>query len=186
MKKLLLLLTIGLAAAADGQITTNAPRTNFELFNATPDALLVRGTSTIGVLNNQINFPVEIRIERLTNLRGPTTNTVYAVALRATVAQQIQVDYIDYDELDHLIHSIPVISQANNTIAPMDNYEVQLRTRSGWSIAKISHGNKTTIAMTLGDTNATRNQMAPFVLDDFGRYLVAAKTKIDAIAAANP
>ena len=37
--------------------------------------------------------------------------------------------------------------------------------------------------MTSGDVNGVRNQLAPYVLDDLGRYLTAAKTKIDALAA---
>ena len=184
MKKLLLLLTLTLAAAmADGQITpTNVPRTYFDAFNVTRDALLVRGMSTIGTLNNQITYPVEIRAERLTNLQ--TTNSVYAVSLRTKVDQQIQIDYIDYDELDALIRSVPTISQANNTITPMDNFEAVFRTRSGLSILKIVKGNKATITMTSGDVNGVHNPMAPFVLDDLGRYLTAAKAKLDALAAA--
>jgi hypothetical protein len=182
MKTLALLLTLSLAAAVDGQ-TTNTPRTYFDAFNATPDALLVKGMSIIATLNNQISFPVEIRAERLTNLQ--TTNSVYAVSLRTAVAQQLQIDYIDYDELDALIRSVQYISQANNSVTSMDNYEVVFRTRGGLSIAKVGRGNKTVIAMTSGNTNAVRNQMAPFVLDDLARDLVAAKARLDQAAASS-
>jgi hypothetical protein len=65
----------------------------------------------------------------------------------------------------------------------MDNFEAVFRTRSGLSIAKVGKGNKIVIAMTSGDVNGARNQMAPFVLDDLGRYLVAAKAKLDTVAA---
>jgi len=75
MKKLLLLMTLSLAAGVNGQIT-NAPRTYFEAFNATPDALLIKGSSTIDTLNNQINYPVEVRAERVSNPQ--TTNSIYA------------------------------------------------------------------------------------------------------------
>ncbi len=34
-----------------------------------------------------------------------------------------------------------------------------------------------------GDPAAAKNQMAPFVLDDLGRYLTAAKAKLDSVAA---
>ena len=180
MRRLILLLILIPAAAVDAQ-TTNAPRTYFDAFNATPDALLIRGMTTIGALNSQISYPVEIRAERLTNPQ--TTNSVYAVSLRTKVARQTQIDYIDYDELDALIRSVPLISQANNSITPLDNFEAVFRTRSGLSIAKVGKGNKTVIAMTSGDVNGVRNQMAPFVLDDLGRYLVAAKAKLDTVAA---
>jgi len=188
MKKLILLLTLCLAAAADGQITTttvqitNAPRTYYEGFNATQDALLIKGTSVIGTLSSQISYPVEIRAERLTNPQ--ITNSVYAVSLRTKFDQQTtQVDYIDYDELDALIRSVQFISQATSTVTPMDNFETVFRTRSGLSIAKIGKGNKVVIAMTPGYTNIVRNQMASFVLDDLGRYLTTAKAKIDAVVA---
>jgi hypothetical protein len=186
MKRLILLLTLSFAAAAGAQTTTtitttNAPRTYFDAFKATPDALLVRGMTAIGVLNNQIEYPVEIRIERLINQLS--TNSAYAVCLRTKVGQVTQVDYIDYDELPALIQSVPLISQANTSIAPMDSFETVFHTRGGLTIAKIGKATKTVITMTSGDVNGVRNQMAPFVLDDFGRYLVAAKAKIDAIAA---
>ena len=170
-----------LAGAARGQVATNAPKTLYEAFNATKDTLLIKGSTTIGVLNSQVDYPVEIRAEQLTNPQ--TTNSVYAVSLRTTVAQQLQVDYIDYDELDSMIRGVQYISQANNSITTMDNFEAVFRTRSGLSVAKVGRGNKVTIAMTSGCTNAPRNQMAAFVLDDLGKYLTAAKAKIDLVAA---
>lgn len=181
MKKLLLLLALA-AAAAQAQ-TTNTPLTYFEAYNAVCDAPLLKGMSSIGLLNNQISFPVEVRVERLINLQN--SNTVYAVSLRARVsARQMLVDYIDYDELDGLIRGIQLISQTNHSIAPMDNFKAIYRTRSGLSICKISNGNKYTIVMKSGgDPAAAKNQMAPFVLDDLGRYLTAAKAKLDSVAA---
>jgi hypothetical protein len=50
-------------------------------------------------------------------------------------------------------------------------------------VAKISNGNKVVIAIKCGDANGTRNQIAPYVLDDLQRLLTAAKAKIDSIAA---
>lgn len=173
-------MTLSLAAGVNGQIT-NAPRTYFEAFNATPDALLIKGSSTIDTLNNQINYPVEVRAERVSNPQ--TTNSIYAVSLRTTFPQLVQVDYVDYDELDALIRGVQYISQANSSITPLDNFEAVFRTRSGLSIAKVGRGNKVVIAITSGNTNVVHNQMASFVLDQLGRDLTAAKTKIDAVAA---
>jgi hypothetical protein len=183
MKRLILVLTISLAAIAAANAQTNyAPRTYFDAANATADALLIKGSSTIGTLSSQISYPVEIRVERLTNPQ--TTNTIYAVSLRTHLDKQTtQIDYIDYDELDAVIQSVQYISQASSTVTPLDNFETVFRTRSGLSIAKIGRGNKVTISMTPGYVNVVRNQMASFVLDDLGRYLTAAKAKIDAVVA---
>jgi hypothetical protein len=187
MKELILSLTLCLALSAGAQtstvtaLTTNTPRTTFDLYKATPDALLVEGFSTIGTLDNQISYPVEIRVARLTNLQ--TTNSVYAVELKTRIGQLSQVDYIDYDELDNLIRSVPLISQATTSITPFDSSEMLFHTRSGLSLAKVAKTTKSVVIMTSGDINGVRNQMAAFVLDDFGRYLTAAKAKIDAIAA---
>ena len=187
MKRLILVLTLSLAAVAGAQTTsttiiaTNAPRTYYEAFNITQDTLLIKGSSTIGNLASQVSYPVEIRAERLTNPQ--TTNSVYAVSLRTKVDQQLLIDYIDYDELDALIRSVTYISQAGASITPMDNFEAVFRTRGGLSIAKVGRGNKVFITMTSGCLNGVRNQMASFVLDDLGRYLVAAKAKIDLVVA---
>jgi hypothetical protein len=186
MKKLLLLLTL---AAVSGYaqtnmwlaVQTNAPRTYYDAFNATPDALLIKGFTIIGNLNDQVTYPVEVRAERLLNPQ--TTNSVYAVGLRTKVNQQTEVDNIDYDELDALIRSVTSISQANSSVTPLENFEVVFRTRGGLSVAKVGKGNKTTIAITSGELNGARNAMAPFVLDDFGRLLVMAKAKIDMVVA---
>jgi hypothetical protein len=187
MKKLILVLTLILAAAAGARppvpvlITTNTANTYFSAYDAMEDTLLIKGSSTIGALNNQITYPVEIRAERLTNPQ--TTNTIYAVSLRTATAPQSEIDYIDYDELDALIQSVQSIAQATSAITPMDNFEAVFRTRCGLSIAKIGRGNKMVISMTSGNLNGMHNQMAPFVLEDLARDLVAAKAKIDAVVA---
>jgi succinate dehydrogenase hydrophobic anchor subunit len=170
------------ASCAARAQSTNAPLTYFEAYSAVADAPLVKGMSSIGILNNQITYPVEVRAERLTNLQ--TTNTLYAVSLRTRVAaRQLLVDYIDYDELDGIIRGIQWISQADHSASPMDNFEAIYRTRCGLTVYKVSNGGKYTIVMKSGDPAVGRNQMAPFVLDDLGRYLTAAKAKIDSVAA---
>jgi hypothetical protein len=180
MKKILLLLALGVAWTLHAQ-TTNSPRTYFEAYNAVADAPLLKGNSVIGTLNNQINYPVEIRAEALTNLLS--SNVVYAVSLRTRIAaKQLEVDYVDYDELDGLIRGIQFVSQTDHSQIPMDNFEAAYRTRCGMSILKVSNGNKVTIVLKSGDTLGARNQMASFVLDDLGRYLTAAKAKLDALA----
>jgi hypothetical protein len=180
MKKLILLLGLAAVCAAQAQ-TTNAPLTYFESYYAVCDAPLLKGMSSIGLLNNQITYPVEVRAERLFNLQN--SNTLYAVSLRTHLSRQVRVDYIDYDELDGLIRGLQLLSQADHATAPMDNFEALYRTRSGLSIFKVSDANKLTIAMKSADPGAGKNQMAPFVLDDLGRYLAAAKAKLDSIAA---
>jgi hypothetical protein len=180
MKKLIPLLVLFAACAAQAQ-TTNAPRTYFEAYNDAVDAPLLKGMSVIGTMNNQINFPVEIRAEELTNLQ--TSNTVYAVSLRTRVGgKQTEVDYIDYDELDGLIRGVQLISQTLQSPVPTDNFEVAYRTRCGMSVLKVSNGPKITIVIKSGDSIGARNQMAPFVLDDLARYLTAAKAKLDSLA----
>jgi hypothetical protein len=180
MKKIILLLALGAAWTLNAQ-TTNTPRTYFEAYNAVADAPLLKGMSVIGTLNNQINYPVEIRAEELTNLQN--SNIVYGVSLRTRIsAKQLEIDYIDYDELDGLIRGIQLVSQADHSQVPMDNFEAAYRTRNGMSIVKVSNGNKLTILIKSGDTLAAHNQMASFVLDDLGRYLTAAKARLDALA----
>jgi hypothetical protein len=180
MRKIILFLALGMAWTLNAQ-TTNTPRTYFEAYNAVADAPLLKGMSVIGTLNNQINYPVEIRVEELTNLQS--SNVVYGVSLRTRVSsKQLEVDYIDYDELDGLIRGIQFVSQTDHSQTPLDNFEAAYRTRCGLSVLKVSNGNKLTIVMKSGDTLGTRNQMASFVLDDLGRYLTAAKAKLDALA----
>jgi hypothetical protein len=181
MKTLIILMTLGGAGAVHAQ-TTNAPRTYFDAYKSAIDAPLVRGMSSMGALTGQVAYPVEIRIERL-NVQ-PSTNIIYAVALRTHLARNVlQVDYIDYDERDGLLSGLQLISQSSHAAVPMDDFEVVYRLRSGLSVFKISNGNKVVIAIKCGDVNSTRNQIAPYVLDDLQRLLTAAKAKIDAIAA---
>ena len=181
MKKIIILLTLAIAAAADGQ-TTNAPRTWFDAYKSTLETTLFRGMSRIGSLPGQVHYPVDVRVERL--IISATTNTTYAVAVRTQLARNsLQVDYIDYDELDGLIQGLQLISQSDHGVVPMDDFEVVYRVRSGLSVAKISNGNNIVIAIKCGDANGTRNQIAPYVLDNLHGLLVAAKSKIDAIAA---
>jgi hypothetical protein len=182
MKKLILLLVLLSGWTLHAQ-TTNAPRTYFEAYNDAIDAPLVKGMSVIGSLNNQVDFPVEIRAEMLTNLQ--TSNSVYAVSLRTRVGgKQTAVDFIDYDELDGFIRGIQLISQTTQSPVATDSFEAAYRTRCGLSLLKVSDGAKATILMKSGDPLGTRNRMAAFVLDDLVRYLTAAKAKLDTLASA--
>ena len=76
-----------------------------------------------------------------------------------------------------------LISQAEHTVVPMDDFEVVYRVRSGLSVAKISNGNNVVIAIQCGDASSTRNQIAPYVLENLQTLLASAKAKIDTIAA---
>jgi hypothetical protein len=184
MKKLLpLLLSLGLCLGLRAQ-TTNAPRTYFDAYFAVPNALLLRGMSTIGTLSAQITYPVEVRAERLQNAQN--SNVVYAVCLRTRGSGEVQVDYIDYDELDGLIRGVQMISQANNSVTPLDNFQAVYRTRSGLVVSKLSVGNKVVISMTSGDVNGQRNQMAAYVLDDLGKFLASGKARLDALGSSGP
>ncbi len=185
MKKLLCLTVLcGLAAGTTTQAQfayayTNVYRTHFQKVNATADTLLIKGSSTVGTLPDHIQYPVEIRAERISNQL--TTNGVYAVSVRTTIGDQLQVDYIDYDELDAVIAGVQYISAATSTVTPFDNFETVIRTRGGLSIAKVGRGPKVIIAMTCGGTNCVRNVMEPFVLDSLGKTLTEAKAKIDLV-----
>jgi hypothetical protein len=186
MKKIIPFLALILAAAsvANAQ-TTNTPRTNFEICATVADAPLLKAMSVIGTLNNQINYPVEIRVEVLTNL--VSSNVIYGVSLRTRVQpKQTEVDYIDYDELDGFIRGIQFISQSDHNVTTFDNFEAAYQTRCGLSIVKVSNGTKLTIVMKSGGSLATHNQMASFVLDDLGRYLTAAKAKLDSLGGGGP
>jgi hypothetical protein len=181
MKTLIVLLTVCGAWAAQAQ-TTNAPRTYFDAYKSAIDAPLVRGISSIGALTGQVTYPVDIKVERI-NVR-PSTNTTYAVALRTHLARgAFQMDYIDYDELAGLIAGLQLIAQSGHAVVPMEDFEVVYRLRSGLSVAKISNGNNIVIVIKSGDANGTRNQIAPYVLDDLQRWLTDAKAKIESIAA---
>jgi hypothetical protein len=181
MKTLIVLLTASAACAVQAQ-TTNAPRTYFDVYKSALDTPIARGMSSIGLLPGQVAYPVEIRVERL-NVQS-STNIIYAVAVRTRLPHNVlQVDYIDYDELAGLLRGLQLISQADHSNTPMDDFEVVYRLRSGLSVAKISNGNNIVIALKCGDANGTRNQIAPYVLDDLQRLLTAAKAKIESIAA---
>jgi hypothetical protein len=181
MKIFILLLTVCASWSARAQ-TTNGPWSYFDSYKSAIDTPLIRGMSSIGVVKGQVTYPVDIWIERL-NVR-PTTNTSYAVALRTHLAQgALHVDYIDYDELAGLLHGLKLMAQAGHAVVPMDDFEVVYRLRGGASVAKVSNGNNIVIAIKCGDANGTRNQLAPYVLDDLQRLLAEAKAKIESIAA---
>ncbi len=160
---------------------TNYLPTYFQRYNATPDTLFVKGSSVMGALSEHLTYPVEVRAERISNPQA--TNTLYAVSVRTTLPDHVQVDYIDYDELDAVIRGVQYISQANSTVTPMDNFEAVVRTRGGLSIAKLGRGPKVTIAMTCGGAATNRNLLEPYVLDTFARTLTEAKAKIDLVIA---
>ena len=175
----LLVLGFGLIHNCQGQ-ATNTPRTYFEMFDAATEVVLVKGMVSMGVLNSQIGYPVEIRAEEIKVLRS--TNAFYAVAVRTTLGEhKVQTDYIDYDELAGFISAVSSIKQADRSVSQLENYDIVFRTRSGLSLNKSTRGSKVTIFLKSIDPEEVRNVMEAHILDSFGAYLSAAKARLDLI-----
>lgn len=169
------LLFLGLFAAVSLHAQTNEPKTIFELHKDAIDQPLVRGMATI----QSGSLFLEVRAETLTNLHDSTT--VRAISLRGRVANYSDVDYIDYDEIDGLIKGLQFIAQAGHGLTPLDDFEATYRTRSGFTVQRISHGNNVLIIVQSGRDDRQRVQIQDFVLTDLTQAITAAKNRLDSL-----
>ena len=180
MKKLIFLAAVLISPWAHGQAIvaiTNDYKTKIEAFSAKPDAVIVKSSTTIGVIARDVAHPIEIRAEEAFNVS--TSNRLYGVAIRIKTERGLSIDHIDYDELGSLIEGIQTILQSGHT--QLDNYDAYFRTRSGFVVAKYSNNDKISASLKSGSSEAVQDYVDTEMLKELSRNLSISKDKLDTL-----
>jgi hypothetical protein len=151
----------------------NLPSTKLEAFSARTGIVMIKGFSTVGVVNGMGKVSVDAREFR--DASNPKS-AQYGVAFEVKESGRLErenTSFIDEDEIDSLIRGLDYISKIQKTVTTLDNFEAQYRTKGDLSFTVFSGGRgeislavssgrigKTTAFLKLADAEQIRSLLA--------------------------
>ncbi len=170
-----------LAGAARAQ-TTNAPRTELDLFEAGTGTVIVRGSADLGAVTTAAGT-VSVRCRE--SVEAGSGRKLQGLAVTLTGPdQQSDTTIIDYAEMDSLLSGLDVLSQANWSLTSLPSFDAVFTTRDGLQAAVYSSQKRPgTIGASLKSSRTVRVRisLAPEEFALFRGVIQQAKTKLDAL-----
>jgi hypothetical protein len=180
---LLFALTWGYAAA---QTTPEepSPATMLEQFAVTDGAVIVRGSSTIGVIRATNGGRVIVKSEEFTNVGNGRKEHGIAVEVReaGTTARE-STSYIDYNDIDALLKGLDYLANVNSSATKLDHVRADYRTRGHLAISASSttDGGKASVLSGTTETGKVRVSLKQSDLEQLRGLIADAKRKLDGI-----
>jgi hypothetical protein len=138
MRKIfVVLMTAGLAVvAARAQDTTNAPKTEIELFETQTGTVIVKGIGPVGSMNIGAGI-VSVRSKETADIG--TGRKLYGLVIEFTGGNQPRERaVIDYEELDSLLNGIDYLGKISYDVTALPGFEAGYATKSGVRIVAYS------------------------------------------------
>ncbi|WP_162995580.1 hypothetical protein OX462_21430 [Janthinobacterium sp. SUN098] len=137
------LLAIPLLVNAQEQAdaTKAPPATKLEAFSARTGIVIVKGFSTIGVVNGMGRVSIDVREFRdASNPKSVQYGVSFEVKESGRLERQ-STSFIDEEEIDSLIRGLDYISKIERNVTTLGNFEAQYRTKGDLSMTVFSGTN---------------------------------------------
>lgn len=137
------LLAIPLLVNAQEQAdaTKAPPATKLEAFSARTGIVIVKGFSTIGVVNGMGRVSIDVREFRdASNPKSVQYGVSFEVKESGRLERQ-NTSFIDEEEIDSLIRGLDYISKIERNVTTLGNFEAQYRTKGDLSMTVFSGTN---------------------------------------------
>ncbi|KAB8060473.1 hypothetical protein [Janthinobacterium violaceinigrum] len=141
-----------LVNAQDPADATKAqPATKLESFSARTGIVIVKGYSTIGVVNGLGRVSIDVREFR--DASNPKS-AQYGVSFEVKESGRLErenTSFIDEDEIDSLIRGLDYISKIERNVTTLGNFEAQYKTKGDLSMTVFSgSGGEISLAVSSG------------------------------------
>lgn len=116
-----------------------APSTKLEAFSSRTGIVLIKGFTTVGVLNGMGRVSIDAREFR--DASNPKM-AQYGVAFEVKESSRLErenTSYVDEDELDTLLKGLDYISKIDRGVTTLGNFEAQYRTKGDFSMTVFSN-----------------------------------------------
>lgn len=163
----------------------NPPATKLEAFSARTGIVMIKGFSTVGVVNGMGKVSIDAREFR--DASNPKS-AQYGVAFEVKESGRLErenTSFIDEDEVDSLIKGLEYISKIQKNVTTMENFEAQYRTKGDLSLTVFSgRGGDISLAVSSGRIGKTSAFLKLSDAENIRTLLLDAKRAI--AAAKNP
>jgi hypothetical protein len=184
MRKIcVVLMAVGsLVLAARAQDTTNAPRTEIELFETQTGTVIVKGIGPVGSMNIGAGI-VSVRSKETADIG--TSRKLYGLVIEfAGGNQPRERAVIDYDELDSLLNGIDYLGKISYGVTALPGFEASYATKSGVRIVAYSSRRQGGIQTFLQFGDNPRIPLASDQMTQLHGLISQAKNSLDALKAA--
>ncbi|HZZ44498.1 MAG TPA: hypothetical protein VFE58_16300 [Tepidisphaeraceae bacterium] len=137
-------------------VVMNQPtvQTKIETLLATRGAVVVRGYSDAGAVQNEDSGGFSVTAVEVGSVGGPNSGQRefgLAIGIKQAGRSGISIlTYVDYDELDALSSSIDYLSRMDSTATQLTGYEGRYRSKSDLQVANFADGNGTRMILLRG------------------------------------
>ena len=122
--------------AQEVTLTTNAPKTEIEVFELQTDTVIVKGLGQISSLNMD-SGAVFVRVKETSDIG--TGRKLYGLTIGFAESNQPREKLVvDYDELESLLSGIDYLSKISYDVTPLPSFEAAYTTKSGLRIVAYS------------------------------------------------
>jgi hypothetical protein len=136
----LLLYTASFAASSQDQpeALKSQPATKLESFSSRTGIVLIKGFSTVGVVNGLGRISIDAREFR--DASNPK-QAQYGVAIEVKESGRLEresTSFIDEDEIESLIKGLEYISKIDRSVTALNSFEAQYRTKGDFAMTVFS------------------------------------------------
>lgn len=185
MKYLMILpLVLALSAPAFAAPAATADKgpaqamTKLEAFSARAGTVVVRGTTSIGVIRG-IGTAVEVQARELRDPANPKSRATGILVQVLDDRRNIERAFIDADEIDGLLQGIDYMSKITKDVTSHKNYEAAYETRGGLELTVFGEGDGSPqLSIAAGRVTPRAVVLSLRDLAEFRRLVSEAKGKL--------
>jgi hypothetical protein len=173
-----MIIGMGLPASsvAQGCVETVEPPTKLEAFMATEGAVVIRGSSRVGVVRGEPGSLVAVASQELTNARS--AERVYGITVEVRKIgdpEQNQIAYVDFDEMPSLLGGLEYLAKVDKSATSLDQFTAEYRVVSTTS-------GSTKVAVSTGAPGAATAVLEFGVFQEFRQLVQTAYDSLKAIS----
>jgi hypothetical protein len=178
-----MIIGMGLPASsvAQGCVETVEPPTKLEAFMATEGAVVIRGSSRVGVVRGEPGSLVAVASQELTNARS--AERVYGITVEVRKIgdpEQNQIAYVDFDEMPSLLGGLEYLAKVDKSATSLDQFTAEYRTKGDLVVSTTSGSTK--VAVSTGAPGAATAVLEFGVFQEFRQLVQTAYDSLKAIS----
>jgi hypothetical protein len=172
----------GLAAQQPAPPVNQPPKTRLETLDGLTGTVIIRGTSSVGIVRGPDGGSVHVNGQEFTN--ASTGRTEYGISIDVREASRVEhecTSYIDYDEIDSFLKGLDYLSKVDASATRFDRFQADYRTRGDFLVSTLSSRDGVTVVITSGLFDPATVSLKLVELQAFRELVAQAKAKIDAV-----
>jgi hypothetical protein len=178
-----MIIGMGLPASsvAQGCVEAVEPPTKLEAFMAIDGAVVIRGSSRVGVVRGEPGSLVAVASQELTNVHsGERAYGITVEVRKIGRPEQNRIAYVDLDEIPSLLGGLEYLGKVDKSATSLDQFTAEYRTKGDLVVSNTS--NSTKVAISTGVVGAATTALEFGDFQEFRQLVQTAYESLKAIS----